>query len=180
MENIDIRYKRGKIYTVRCRYDDSLIYIGSTIQPLSVRMCGHRRDKFCSLYQYVNGDWGNWYIELYEDFACNNKQLLEKREGEIQRQIGSINKQIAGRTYKEWYKDNRDKCLEYKKQHYQDNRDKCLEYNKQYKQDNRDVLSEKKRQKVTCDKCGSIFRKDGLARHQKKSQKCLNYNVTNN
>ena len=31
-------YKQGKIYTVRCKTDDTLIYVGSTTQPLSERM----------------------------------------------------------------------------------------------------------------------------------------------
>ena len=30
-------YKNGKIYTVRCKNDNSLIYVGSTIQPLFKR-----------------------------------------------------------------------------------------------------------------------------------------------
>ena len=30
-------------------------------------------------YQYVD-DWDNWYIELYENFPCNNKEELNKRE----------------------------------------------------------------------------------------------------
>ena len=28
------KYKNGKIYTIRYKNDDSLIYVGSTIQPL--------------------------------------------------------------------------------------------------------------------------------------------------
>jgi len=26
-------------------------------------------------------DWGDWYIELYEDFPCDRKEQLCKREG---------------------------------------------------------------------------------------------------
>ena len=80
MEEIDERYKNGKIYTVRCRCDDSLIYVGSTIQILCKRMAGHRRDKRGSLYLYLDGDWDNWYIELYEEYPCNNKSCLEKEK----------------------------------------------------------------------------------------------------
>ena len=100
MDKIDLRYQRGKIYTIRCYDDDTSIYVGSTIQPLSARMSKHRSDKNCSLYKYVNGNWKNWYIELYEEYPCDNKELLEKREGEITRLIGNINKHIAGRTDK--------------------------------------------------------------------------------
>ena len=98
MANIDERYQRGKIYTIRCRCDDTLIYVGSTIDKLSKRMSNHRVSKECSLYKFVNGDWVNWYIELYEEYPCDNKEQLEKKEGEVQRQIATINKQIAGRT----------------------------------------------------------------------------------
>ena len=209
MDKIDERYKRGKIYTIRCRYDNDLIYVGSTIQPLSKRIGLHRIAKNCSLYQYVNGDWNNWYIELYEEYPCNNKNILEKREGEVIRLIGTINKQIAGRTFKEYYEDNKDKILEQKKtyyqnnrenvleqskQHYQNNREKKFEYDKQYRQDNRDKILEKKKQyhqdnrekvleknkeQITCDKCGCKITKNSLQRH-KKTKKCLNYNVGNN
>jgi len=143
MEMVDERYKRGKIYTIRCRYDDTLIYVGSTIQSLSLRIASHRREKDCSLYQLVNGDWKNWYIELYEEYPCNNKQLLERREGEVQREIATINKQIAGRTkkeyWKQYYEDNRDKI----KEKYQNNRDKISEKAKQYYKDNREKFLEK-------------------------------------
>ena len=110
-------YSKGKIYTIRCRTDDDLIYVGSTIQSLSTRFAKHRSNEKVSLYKYINencnGDWSNWYIELYELCSCNSKMELEKREGEIQREIATINKCIAGRThreYLEWYNPlNKDK-----------------------------------------------------------------------
>jgi len=36
------KYKNGKIYTIRCKNDDTLIYVGSTIQPLFKRWYGHK------------------------------------------------------------------------------------------------------------------------------------------
>ena len=155
MDKIDLRYQRGKIYTIRCYDDDSLIYVGSTIQPLCVRIAEHRRDKLCSLYQYVNnnfnGDWKKWYIELYEEYPCNNKELLVKKEGEITRLIGSINKRIEGRTRKEYYEANKE------------------------------IINKKKKEysskKVICDHCGCELRKDSLNKHQK-TNKCKNYNIT--
>ncbi len=38
-------YKNGKIYSVRCYNDDTLIYIGSTTQSLSKRW-GDHKDSF--------------------------------------------------------------------------------------------------------------------------------------
>ena len=67
-------------------------------------MAKHRYDSIekptISFYQYID-DWNDWYIELYENYPCENKEQLNKREGEIIREIGTVNKQIAGRTYKE-------------------------------------------------------------------------------
>ena len=37
-------YKQGKIYTILCKTDDTLIYVGSTVQSLSERMAKHRYD----------------------------------------------------------------------------------------------------------------------------------------
>ena len=31
------KYNNGKIYTIRCRDDNNLIYVGSTVQPLYKR-----------------------------------------------------------------------------------------------------------------------------------------------
>ena len=36
------KYKNGKIYTIRYKNDDSLIYVGSTVQPLFKRWFEHK------------------------------------------------------------------------------------------------------------------------------------------
>ena len=35
-------YQNGKIYTIRCRTDDILMYVGSTTTTLSRRIAEHR------------------------------------------------------------------------------------------------------------------------------------------
>ena len=35
-------YNKGKIYTIRCRSDNTLIYVGSTTQPLAKRWGEHK------------------------------------------------------------------------------------------------------------------------------------------
>jgi predicted GIY-YIG superfamily endonuclease len=35
-------YNNGKIYTIRCREDPALIYVGSTTQPLHKRWFTHK------------------------------------------------------------------------------------------------------------------------------------------
>ena len=139
-------YQNGRIYTIRCRTDNTLIYVGSTTMPLSRRFSLHKTNKGCSLYKLIqnnfNGDWCDWYIELYEEYPCNNKEILNKREGEIQREIATINKNKAGRTQKEYFIDNRDEKLEKIKQYYLNNRDKILEQMKEYYQENQNNIKE--------------------------------------
>jgi hypothetical protein len=185
MEVADERYKRGKIYTIRCRYDNNLIYVGSTIAGLSKRIGQHRADNNCSLYKYVNGDWANWYIELYEDFPCNNKQELNKREGEVIRQIATINRCIAGRTNKDYVLENKEQIKEQRKQYYQNNRDYLLEQKKNHRLENIDkykevekAKEERRKEKIKCDVCGCELTIGCLKRHQR-TLKCLNAKKNN-
>ena len=102
------KYKNGKIYTIRCKNDDSLIYVGSTAQPLFKRWYEHKskaNNVKCNmlLYQKMrDANIEDWYIEFYEEFSCENKEQLNKREGEITRKIGTLNKRIEARTQKEY------------------------------------------------------------------------------
>ena len=79
-------------YTVRCKNDDSLIYVGSTIQPLFKRWFEHKqkinkeksKEYHKLLYKKIReSNIEDWYIELYENISCENKEQLNKREGEI-------------------------------------------------------------------------------------------------
>ncbi len=72
-------YSNGKIYSIRFFDNDKLIYIGSTIQILTVRFGKHKCSLKCSLYQYIqehyNGDFKCCYIELLEYYNCNDKNV---------------------------------------------------------------------------------------------------------
>jgi Uri superfamily endonuclease len=187
-------YSKGKIYMIRCRTDDTLIYVGSTIQSLAVRWGGHKKDskkercKDILIYKTINDDWENWYIELYELYPCSCKAELERKEGEIIRLIGTLNSRIEGRTRQEYSEDhkeeikeyqkeyrenNKEKKLEQAKEYYQNNKEKLLEQIKEYYQNNKKEILEKKTQKITCE-CGCITVKPHLNRH-KKTQKHINW-----
>jgi hypothetical protein len=132
------KYSRGKIYTVRCRTDDSLVFVGSTSQKyLCKRFACHKNNcktgKSGSLYKHItDNDWSDWYIELHESYPCNSRDELCRREGEVIREIGTINKNIAGRTTKEYNKNWRENNPEYMRKWYHDNHDKHLENCKNY------------------------------------------------
>ncbi len=155
-------YSKGKIYTIRNKDDDTKIYVGSTIQSLAVRFGGHKADsqrEKCmnmKIYKEINNDWTNWYIELYENYSCSSKEELNKREGEVIRLIGTLNKAIAGRSKNEYRIENVEKEKEQRKQYcilnadkieeYKNiNKDKMTEYAKQYYTNNVDKIKEQRR-----------------------------------
>jgi hypothetical protein len=142
-------YQNGKIYTIRCRTDDTLIYVGSTIQSLSKRWGGHKvksKNEKCKnilIYRTINGNWEDWYIELYELYPCSCKEELCRREGEIIRLIGYLNVRIEGRTLNEYRENNKEKQAEYKKIYYENNKKKIAEQTKTYYENNKEEIAEK-------------------------------------
>ncbi len=135
-------YSQGKIYTIRCRTDNSLIYVGSTTQSLSMRMAGHRKVIYNEnntgytkkLYKTIRemDNLNDWYIELYENFPSKNKEELLKKEGEIIRQIGTLNTEIAGRTKKEYRAENKERIRERDRLYEEENKEKIASRKKVY------------------------------------------------
>jgi hypothetical protein len=101
-------YANGKIYQI-ISPNHPVPYIGSTTQPLCKRMVEHRKPSHwpnCSSRILIQA--GDAYIELIEEFPCDNKEQLNKREGELIREMECVNHHVAGRTQKEWYEDNKE------------------------------------------------------------------------
>ena len=98
-------YENAKIYTIRCKTDENLIYVGSTTQTLSQRWTDHKQHSTHvnkqnrELYKKINEiGFDNFYIELFLEYPCANKSQLQQKEGEITREIGNMNMVIAGNT----------------------------------------------------------------------------------
>ena len=128
-------YKNGKIYSIRSHQTDK-VYFGSTCSPLAKRLYEHKNKYKLFLngkYHYNSSfeilKYDDVYIELVEDFPCENKNQLFKREGEIIRGGGCVNKNIAGRTRtnKEYYDDNKEQISQKKKDYYEQNKEKLNE-----------------------------------------------------
>ena len=109
-------YQHGKIYSIRSILRPDLVYIGSTTRKLSERFGEHKRIKSneCNSKKII--DIGDAYIELLEDCPRNNKEQLLKREGELIRSNHCVNKQIAGRTKKQWTDENKEQIKKQRKQ----------------------------------------------------------------
>jgi hypothetical protein len=173
-------YSKGKIYTIRF-HNTNEIYIGSTTQSLAVRFGGHKRGGSikCSLYKLINskynGDWSVCYYELYENYSCNNKEELCKKEGELIRlfkndeNYNCINCRIAGRTDIEYDREH----AEIRKENRKNNPDIFKKRDKDYYENNKEKINERKKEKITC-ACGLCIAKGNLADHIK-TKKHQNY-----
>ena len=133
------KYHSGKIYTIRSHRTDKY-YIGSTCSPLHKRLYQHKLQyrmfqagKFCLVTSFEIIKFDDCYIELYENYKCNNRNELTKREGEIIRLLKTdvVNIRIAGRTKKEYRADNKEKIIEINKEYRANNKDKIKEYTHQ-------------------------------------------------
>lgn len=167
-------YKNAKIYVIRSYKTDN-VYIGSTTQSLSKRFALHvghfkSQKKYYSSFEILK--YGDSYIELLEEYPCDTKEQLLRKEGELIRQTNNcVNKVIAGRTTQEYYVDNKDGISEKKKQYYADNKDGIIEKKKQYYIDNKNEIIEKQK-KYYADNKDDINKK--IKKYQEKNRDKLN------
>lgn len=84
-------------------------------------------------------DWENVDIILIEEYSCDNKDQLERRERYwIDTLNPTLNKAIPTRTNKEWYEQNKDVINEKKREYREQNPDKTKEYYQKNKEDIRE------------------------------------------
>jgi len=137
-------YQKAKIYKLWSP-SKNIIYFGSTTQAISQRLGEHlsnyKKYNNDSTKKYMSSflvlDCEDYKIELLEEYACNNKQQLEKKEGEYIKNNECVNKRVAGRTndeYMKYYRENNvEKIRERAKQFKEKNPDKIKEYNRKYR-----------------------------------------------
>lgn len=172
-------YDKSKIYKIVCNIT-GLTYYGSTLQPISKRMYGHRSDyklnKGCKSELVLAGCDYNY--SLVEEVPCENKEQLLRRERFWVENNECVNKQIPGRTrkefYEQYYEANEEKIKEKKKQYYEATVDKF----KQYYEANKEKIKERNKQyaseKIECEFCKSFLRKSSMTRHHK-TKKCQKF-----
>ena len=122
-----------------------------------------------------------FYIELYEEYPCDNVEQLRQREGEIIRQLKPIlNKQVAGRTIKEWREDNKEYLQEDKRKYHLENKEKFNEKCRQWHKNNPERAKAYRSEVIECP-CGVNFTKGHKSRHLKSQhhQNFLNNNINN-
>ena len=142
-------YKNGKIYQIVDNTNDN-IYVGSTCKKLCQRLAQHRTDynkylegkyHYVSSYEILKNS--DYKILLLEEFPCENIEQLRKREGYYIQTLKCVNKQIAGRTYKEYIQDNKEHITERHKKYYEANKER-----RKKKEERRKKKEERKKKKL--------------------------------
>jgi hypothetical protein len=182
-----MKYENGKIYKIVSNQTEK-IYVGSTCSPLFKRLYQHRSNykrfldggyHFVSSFEIVKFEDND--IQLIENYPCNSKEELHAREGFHIRQLDCTNKQVAGRSDKQYRDDHKEKAKEYFKQYYEDNKnelkkkskdyyyenkEKIAEWSKKYAEANKDKIKAKTKQIFACE-CGGTYSYKHKARHFK-------------
>jgi len=130
MENQN-KYQNAKIYKI-VDIGYNKCYIGSTCEELSQRMARHRlkyKSFLSGNYSRVSSfdlfnEYGveNCKVELIEYYKCDTLQELRRKEGEHMKNTECVNKNVAGRTVKEYHEDNKNKILEQAKEYREQNK----------------------------------------------------------
>lgn len=162
-------YKLGKIYKLVSNNTKD-IYIGSTCYKyLSKRLCNHRHHR----RQYLEGKrkydltasnilkYDDCQIILIEDYPCDSKDQLLKRERHWIESLECVNKYIP---YRENRKEIRDNWKKKNPTYYSDR------YNEK-----KEEINKRKNQKIECE-CGCLVVRGSIARHRK-TQKHINLSL---
>jgi len=151
-----VNYQLGKIYKLVSN-NTGKQYIGSSCQKkLCSRLTGHVNKSNKCISREIIED-GNYEIILIENFPCDSKDELHKRERYYIENLDCINKVIPTRTKKEYnetnkehmreqnkerYIVNKDRILERMKEHYIVNKGRILEQTKEYRKKNKERILE--------------------------------------
>ena len=166
---IDPRYQRGKIYKIVCNIT-GIRYYGSTIKTLNARLNKHEKDykqwlkgkrkSYCKSYDIIAK--GDYEIKLIRLYPCNNRSELDRKEGRYILKNKCINKNVAGRTNKEYRQQNKEKIKEYN----QKNKETIKEKGKEYYQQNKETIKAHKSTIISCP-CGRTYTRCNKIRHER-------------
>ena len=172
-------YQNSKIYKI---WSPSCteIYIGATTRPLHQRFGKHK-----TMYKkFLEGKtigttsreilkYDDAKIELVVKCPCNDREELNKIEGDYIRKYNCVNKYIPDRTRTQYYQDNKELIIEKKKIYYEKNKPEILEQAKLYYEDNKQKIAERK--KIYHEKNKSEIIKKKKIHYEKNKQKISKY-----
>ena len=167
------------------------IYIGSTILPLKQRLCIHvskTKHGINNCNSKIIIALGDAVIECLEEVECEDEDTLRQKEGEYIRRYwdSCVNRQMIGRTQKEYYEEHKQEILDYQKEYYEENKAYVNKRSREYYQankqriqaierkrwnENKDVINALRREKIACVNCSKMISKCNMTRHLRDSCK---------
>ena len=192
-------YSKAVIYII---ITDDGLYVGSTCdfkerkRNHKSRIYNEKCGKYnLKLYKNIRENDGEYRIEVYKLFPCENNDELRQEEERImleldanlntvrayltEEEIEKYNKYYYEKNKDEalvkaklYYENNRDEVNAKKKLYYENNRVEINAKNKLYYENNRDEISVRLSEKITCE-CGCDSTRRHITRHRK-SKKHLN------
>ena len=147
-------YQKAKIYKLWSP-SKNLVYYGSTCETLPQRLAKHKyahkvyneQNKGHNCGSFVIFDCEDYKMELLEEYPCNNKQQLLKKEAEYIKSNECVNPQIPARTQKEYYQDNKDTKIAKNTEYAKNNPEVNKQAKKKYYENNKEKILEKRKEK---------------------------------
>ena len=143
-----IDYSKALIYSIVCKTDESLLYIGSTTnftkrKNLHKTACYNEKNVNYNVPVYVmiraNGGWDNFEMNPVKEFPCENKIQLVIEEERIRKEMNAnLNTKRAYRTEEE----KQEQKQEQKKKWAEKNKEEIKEYVKEYKEEHKEEIKE--------------------------------------
>jgi len=149
-------FENPRIYALSSPHTN-LLYIGSTCMSLPLRLRNHQQlynqyirgahNRKCSAFKLFELGFDDVRIETIDDCEdiCCKKALLKKERFWIENN-NCVNKNIPSRTAKESAKAHYYNHIEEKRQYYKDNKERRLQYAKNYIFLNKDKYNEYQKQ----------------------------------
>ena len=169
---MSLDYSKGKIYKITSK-NTNRVYIGSTAQTLKKRINDHRckfnkflKTKKIECTSSLIFEDGDIEYSLIIDYPCENVQQLRRKEGFYQLKIECVNVNIAGRTDKECYEQNKEIQKKKAREYVLKNYEKTKKYQDNYNIINKEKLKKKRAEKTILQcSCGGSYREDRIERH---------------
>ena len=140
------KYHTSRIYKISSSQCEKF-YIGSTTQTLKKRLSRHKAD----YKRYIEKGIGSFtsfevvkfedaIIELIKDVNCESRKELERIEGEciLEYHDRILNKNVAGRTCKEYHETHKNEIKEWKEANKNEIKEKMKEYYEAHKNEIKD------------------------------------------
>jgi group I intron endonuclease len=144
-------YSKGKIYRLVNSVDNEF-YVGSTCDALHKRLYNHKamskhRPNYCVYQHFNNIGWDNVRIVLVEEYPCETKYQLERRERHfIELMKPKLNKFIPTRTNKEWRENNKETLTKKNNEWRENNKERYKEKQREYRDKNKQERKQKRKE----------------------------------